>query len=92
MRPIRFRHRARRSSTFALLSGCGMKRSEMIEKVQRLLTADGSEDELEALLLELIAAAPDAEISDLIYYPSYDLSAEEIVDEALFRDRFLAPM
>lgn len=66
-----------------------MKRSEMIKKVRRLLVADGSEAELETLLCELMRATPYANISDLIYYPDQDLSAEEIVDEARIRDRFL---
>lgn len=59
--------------------------------VELLLRAALPEDHLDALLGALIAAAPHADISDLIYHSDVERSAEQIVDEALFRERmFLA--
>ncbi|WP_088343487.1 MULTISPECIES: hypothetical protein [Rhodomicrobium] len=64
-----------------------MTRADMIGKVELMLLAALPEAELDAVLAELAAAVPHARISDLIYHPDIPRTAEQIVDEALFRDR-----
>ncbi len=55
----------------------------MIKAVERLFAADGTEEELNQLVCQLDLAAPNSTISNLIYYPDKDRTAEEIVDLAL---------
>lgn len=66
-----------------------MKRLEIISKVKRLMMAEGAESELDALLCELMQALPHGNISDLIFHPDKERTPEEIVEEAMQRDRFL---
>lgn len=65
-----------------------MTRSEMIDMVRRVQKLDGTENEIDALIGTLIRQVPHANISDLIHRPPnrIQLSAEEIVDEALRRE------
>ncbi len=64
-----------------------MTRAEIIATVGRLLAADGTEQQLEAMLRALIQIAPQGEFVDLIFYPDRPRSAEEIADEAILRER-----
>ena len=64
-----------------------MTRAEMLEAVGRLFVANGTEEELDQLLNELVRAAPHSGISDLIYYPDQERNEEQIVDEALRREQ-----
>lgn len=66
-----------------------MKRLEIVSRVERLLMAKGTENELAALLSEITQALPYGNMSDLIFYPDKERSAEEIVEEAVQRNRFL---
>ncbi len=66
-----------------------MNRADMIKTVERLLSGDGSVTDFDSLLGDLNRAAPYSGISDLIYYPDCDRTAEQIVEEALLRNRFL---
>lgn len=63
-----------------------MDRTKMIQVVQRIFLGDGSEEEINHLLHSLINALPNANVSDMIYYPDQRRSAEELVDEALRRN------
>jgi hypothetical protein len=65
-----------------------MTRNEMIDMVRRVQTLDGTENEIDDLIGTLVRRAPHAKISDLIHRPPnrIQLSAEEIVDEALRRE------
>jgi hypothetical protein len=58
---------------------------EMVANVKRLLTADGTEAELDALLAQLMEALPDGGILDLIYYPDKERTAEDIVNAAILQ-------
>jgi hypothetical protein len=62
-----------------------MSWSEMVANVERLLIADGSETELDALLTQLQKVLPNSGILDLIYYPDKPRSAEDIVNEAILQ-------
>ena len=59
---------------------------EMIAAVQKIFDLDGSEEEIDSLISLLDDNVPHAEISDLIYYTEPELSAAEIVAEALRRE------
>lgn len=70
-----------------------MTREELLRAVQRLCDFEqgpGSETERDAVLSALDQAAPHADISDLIYYAERERTNEEIVDEALLRERIWA--
>ena len=60
-------------------------RAELVSLVQKIINAEGTEEEQDEMLLLLKASVPDPKVSDLIYYPpgGQDLSAEEVVDRAL---------
>lgn len=70
-----------------------MTRDELLQAVQRLWDFEqgpGSEAERDAMISALDRAVPHADISDLIYYGERDRTHEEIVDEALVRERIWA--
>jgi hypothetical protein len=58
-------------------------RDELIAIVTRLLTADGTEQELDDMETWLEQHVPDPNVSRLIYHPEREMTAEEIVDQAL---------
>jgi len=59
-------------------------RDEMISVVQKLLDADGDEQDLDEALFNLIEQTGVPKISDMIFYPENDgVTAEEIVDAVL---------
>lgn len=60
-----------------------LSRAELIEVVRLLLTAEGSEQELDELENLLQRSVPHPEVSDLLYYPDCEMTPEEIVDRAL---------
>ena len=62
-----------------------MNREQLILLVQKILQAEGSEEEQDRMLVELKENVPHPEVSDLIYFPpdGRDLGPEEIVDMAL---------
>ena len=64
-----------------------LTREEIIDLVRRLIDADGDRAELEDILDELLRTLPDADVGDLIYRTHPELTVEEIVDEALRRQR-----
>jgi hypothetical protein len=55
----------------------------MIEVVEHLMRGEGDDDQVAAWLEALRRSAPHPRISDLIFYPEEDLTAEQIVDRAL---------
>lgn len=65
----------RRNSPMKTLPG----KSELISMISRLMNADGTEEELDHLLISLKELAS-LDVSDLIFYPQKDYSAEEIAD------------
>jgi hypothetical protein len=66
-----------------------MTREEMIRMVRRIQTLDGTEEQIDCLIVALRETFPHAKVSDLIHYPPNrrELTAEQIVDEALRRER-----
>jgi hypothetical protein len=58
-------------------------REELIHMVQQLIDADLSEEEEDRLVEELKASVLHPRITDLIYYNTPKLTAEEVVEKAL---------
>ncbi|MFE4962140.1 bacteriocin immunity protein [Streptomyces sp. NPDC056660] len=58
-------------------------REELIQMVQQLIDARLPEAEEDALVDELKRSVPHPRVTDLIYYSDRDLTAEEVVDQAL---------
>ena len=65
-----------------------MTREELVDLVRRIQRAEGTEDELDALVGEFDRAVVHPRASNLIFWPGHegferDAAAEEIVDAAL---------
>ncbi|MEO2205447.1 hypothetical protein ABGV42_17075 [Paenibacillus pabuli] len=56
---------------------------QLVERVRKLMNAEGTEAELDDMLTELQLQLPYAEISNLIFWDDRDLTPEQIVEEAL---------
>ncbi|MFF8873250.1 e9imm peptide [Streptomyces massasporeus] len=69
------------------MSAVGMSRAEAVALVQRIMQVDYASDvELDAWLdrLDRALACPSGHVGDLIFWPpGLDLSADEVVDQAL---------
>jgi hypothetical protein len=63
-----------------------MTREEMIEAMRRVIELDGTEEELDELMYQLKLAVPHARVTELIQKRD-DLNEEELVDEALQREK-----
>ena len=55
----------------------------LVMLVRKMLNAEGTEQELDDMLTEVQQALPYAEISNLIFWDERELTAEQIVEEAL---------
>ncbi len=64
-----------------------MTRSEMIDAARKVFAMDGTEDEINVLVYNLKLSAPHSKISDMIFYPDVERDAEQVVDEALRREK-----
>ena len=61
-----------------------LTRAELIDLVERIMAAHGSEEELDRMLERFAAAVPHPSASDLIYYPTQaSPTAAQIVDQAM---------
>lgn len=60
-----------------------LNREQLIELVQRIMNGEGSEDEQDEWLELLGQQVPHPEVSNLIFWDERELTAEQIVDEAL---------
>ncbi|MGN9816350.1 e9imm peptide [Streptomyces sp. SD11] len=69
------------------MSAAEMSRAEAVALVRRVMDADcASDDEVTGWLnrLDRVLACPSGHVSDLIFWPpERDLSADEVVDQAL---------
>jgi len=55
-------------------------RDRLVALISRIQNAEGTEGELDRLMLELKEISLMPNVSDLIFYPGRDMSAEEIAD------------
>ena len=60
-----------------------MTKTELIELVRRVMEADGTEEELSAIIDTVSRAVPYPGWTNLLYYNDRELSAEEVVAQAL---------
>jgi hypothetical protein len=58
----------------------------MVALARRMDTADGTEEELDAMLGQLMRELPHGDILTLLFHTKPELTAEEAVDEALRRE------
>jgi hypothetical protein len=63
-----------------------MTRDEMVTLARRMDTADGTEQELDAIMIQLMKELPHGDILTLLFHTRPQLTAEEAVDEALRRE------
>ncbi|ADO55810.1 e9imm peptide [Paenibacillus jamilae] len=68
-----------------------LNRSELIQLVDKIIRGEGTEEELDSMLTEVMQNTPHPGISNLIYWDDRDLSAAEIVDEALAYQPIILP-
>ena len=62
-----------------------LDRAELIAIVRRIMDADGTESEIDALITTLESNVPHPSVSDLIFWPQdgVEPTAEQVVDVAL---------
>lgn len=60
-----------------------LNKEELIKIVEKIINAEGSEEELDNLIDVLEKSVPHPNVSDLIFWNEEELSATEIVEEAL---------
>jgi len=58
-------------------------REELVCLVQRIMHSDGTEAEIDEMVREVEENVSYTNVSDLIFYPEKEMTAEEIVDKAL---------
>lgn len=58
-------------------------RDELLQMVQQLIDATLPGDKEDALVEELKNCVPHPRVTDLVYYSDPELTAEEVVDQAL---------
>lgn len=59
-----------------------LNKEELIKIVEKIINAEGSEEELDDLIDVLEKNVPHPNVSDLIFWNEEELSAAEIVEEA----------
>lgn len=60
-----------------------LNRDELIGLVQRIMEATSSEEQLQQDIEVLVRNVTDPKITDYIYWPDIDMTAEQIVNKAL---------
>ncbi|MEK5405910.1 bacteriocin immunity protein [Paenibacillus sp. FSL W8-0439] len=69
-----------------------LSRSELIQLVEKIIRGEGTEEEIDSMLTVVMQNTPHPGISNLIYWDDRNLSAAEIVDEALrYQPIFVPP-
>lgn len=68
-----------------------LSRAELIEWVERIMNAEGSEAEIDEWLTMVKQHVPHPEISNLIFWNEEDWTATQIVDEALAYQPIILP-
>ncbi|MGG4220471.1 bacteriocin immunity protein [Paenibacillus jamilae] len=68
-----------------------LNRSELIQLVDKIIKGEGTEEELDSMLSVVMQNTSHPSISNLIYWDDRNLSATEIVDEALAYEPIILP-
>ncbi|BFT72385.1 bacteriocin immunity protein [Paenibacillus sp. P36] len=58
-------------------------KEELIELVRKIMNVEGSEEEIDNMIELLKSNVPHPEVSDLIYWNENELTAEQVVEQAL---------
>ncbi|CAN7743057.1 bacteriocin immunity protein [Paenibacillus sp. LjRoot56] len=58
-------------------------KEELIELVRKIMNVEGSEEEIDNMIEILKSNVPHPEVSDLIYWNENELTAEQVVEQAL---------
>lgn len=58
-------------------------KEELVRLVERIQKAEGTEEEIDAMIDRLQESVPHPSVSDLIFYPEEEMTAEQIIDVAL---------
>ncbi|MGO4109711.1 bacteriocin immunity protein [Paenibacillus sp. YAF4_2] len=58
-------------------------KEELIELVRKIMNVEGSEEEIDNMIELLKSNVPHPEVSDLIYWNEKELTAEQVVEQAL---------
>ncbi|GBF75677.1 putative e9imm peptide [Paenibacillus sp. 598K] len=67
-------------------------KEELVELVDKIMNDAGTEEEIDAMIDELRQHVPHPSVTDLIFWPEEELTAEEIVERALdYRPIILPP-
>lgn len=68
------------------------KKTELIELVRKIMEVEGTESEIDEMLVYLKQNVPHPEVSDLIFWDKRELTPEEIVEEALSYKPIILPV
>ncbi|MDU0203964.1 bacteriocin immunity protein [Paenibacillus sp. MAH-36] len=60
-----------------------LSKDQLIELVRKIMRVEGSEEEIDNMIEFLKFSVPHPEVSDLIYWNENELTAEEVVEQAL---------
>ena len=60
-----------------------LTKEELVRLVERILNAEGTEEEINAMIDRLQESVPHPGVSDLIFYPDKEMTAEQIIEVAL---------
>ncbi len=58
-------------------------RSHLVQLVKQIMAGEGTEDEIHERLMFVRKNVPDPYVSDYIFWPDRQMTAEEIIDRAL---------
>lgn len=60
-----------------------LDRQQLIDLVDKIKLAEGSEDEITDWINLLVENVPDPNVAELIFFSDVELTSEEVVDKAL---------
>ena len=60
-----------------------LNKEELIELVRKIMNVEGSEEEIDNMIELLKSNVPHPDVSDLIYWNENELTAEQVVKQAL---------
>ena len=60
-----------------------LSKEELIELVRKIMNLEGNEEEIDNMIELLKHSVPHPEVSDLIYRNENELTAEQVVEQAL---------
>ena len=68
-----------------------LERAELIALVERIVSVDGTEEEIQEMLNVIRRSVPHPTVSDLIFHSTPALSPTQVVDQALAYQPIILP-